>query len=420
MEFAPRPEARSARLPSRMRVQLHCPSEGGHYISWNRGTTQAVFSKNTTVSSTKMGSDKKALGKIVPSSVVGAGSFVWLSLWVLLWGSPAQAQSHETLPETGVSAGRQLLVPQPAGSISGTVVDPSGAAIAGARVRLTGEGRTTNQEALSSDDGQFSFGNISPGPFQLTTLAEGFAAQSFSGTLHEGETLTVPRIALTLAAKKTDVRVEVPRVEVAEEEIKEEEKQRVLGIVPNFYVTYVPNAVPLTSKQKFELAWKTTVDPVTFILTGAIAGVQQANDVFRGYGQGAQGYGKRYGADYADAVTSTLIGSAVLPSLLKQDPRYFYKGTGSTRSRILYAIANSVICKGDNGRWQPNYSNILGSLASGGISNLYYPPQDRNGAGLTFENTAVEIGASAAANLLQEFVIRKLTPNVRNHNPANP
>jgi hypothetical protein len=216
------------------------------------------------------------------------------------------------------------------------------------------------------------------------------------------------------------VQVVVPRVEIAEEQIKEEEKQRVLGFVPNFYVSYVPDAAPLTSKQKFELAWKTTVDPVTFVLTGAVAGIQQANNVFSGYGQGAQGYGKRYGADYADSVTSIFIGSAILPSLLKQDPRYFYKGSGSTRSRFLYAIANSVICKGDNGRWQANYSNVLGSLAAGGLSNLYYPAQDRNGAALTFENAALEIGASAAANLLQEFVLRKLTPNFRNHDPAKP
>jgi hypothetical protein len=159
---------------------------------------------------------------------------------------------------------------------------------------------------------------------------------------------------------------------------------------------------------------------VTFLLTGAIAGLQQANNSFRGYGQGAQGYGKRYGADYANVVTGTFIGNAILPSLLKQDPRYFYKGSGSTRSRILYAIANSVICKGDNGRWQPNYSDILGGLAAGGISNLYYPAQDRNGAALTFENAAIEIGATAAANLLQEFVIRKLTPNARHHDPAKP
>jgi hypothetical protein len=225
---------------------------------------------------------------------------------------------------------------------------------------------------------------------------------------------------LAVATAVTDVEVGLSQTEVAEEEIKIEEKQRVLGVIPNFYVSYDPNAVPLTSKQKFKLAWKTIVDPVTFVLVGGIAGVEQAQNDFSGYGQGAQGYGKRFGAGYADTITGTFIGSAILPSLLKQDPRYFYKGSGSKRSRILYAIANAVICKGDNGRWQPNYSNILGSLAAGGISNLYYPAQDHNGAGLTFENAALGIGASAAANLLQEFLIRKLTQKVPNDAPAKP
>jgi hypothetical protein len=168
----------------------------------------------------------------------------------------------------------------------------------------------------------------------------------------------------------------------------------------------------MTPKQKFELAWKTTVDPVTFGIVGAIAGVQQAQNSFSGYGQGAQGYAKRYGSTYANLVAGTFIGSAILPSLFKQDPRYFYKGSGSKRSRILYAIANSVICKGDNGHWQTNYSNILGSLAAGALSNLYYPSQNRNGPALTFENTAIGIGATAAANLVEEFLMRKLTSNV--------
>jgi hypothetical protein len=153
---------------------------------------------------------------------------------------------------------------------------------------------------------------------------------------------------------------------------------------------------------------------------GGVAGVEQAQDHFKEYGQGAQGYGKRFGAGYADTVTSTFIGGAILPSLLKQDPRYFYKGNGSTGARALYAIANSVICKGDNRRWQPNYSSILGSLAAGGISNLYYPANDRNGAELTFENAAIGIGATAVSNLFQEFVIRKLTPSVRNNNVGKP
>jgi hypothetical protein len=367
-----------------------------------------------------IGLGKNSSDRDVRSSLVATGSFARLGLYLLLWGLPALAQSLQPPRETGALAAQQFRESEVSGSISGTIVDPSGASISKARVELARGDHSKNRETLSGDDGQFSFGGIAPGPFELTIAAEGFAAQALSGTLHDGEIYDATRIALTLATEKTEMRIVVPGVEVAEGQIREEEKQRVLGIVPNFYVSYVPDAAPLSAKQKFELAWKTTVDPVNFVLTGAIAGGEQARDDFKGYGQGAQGYGKRYGAAYADSVTSVLIGSAILPSLLKQDPRYFYKGSGGARSRILYAIANSVICKGDSGRWQANYSNILGSLASGGISNLYYPAQDRSGAGLTFENAAIEIGASAAANLLQEFVIRKLTPNVRNHDPDKP
>jgi len=306
------------------------------------------------------------------------------------------------------------------GSISGTVVDQSGAVVTGARVKLTREDQSLNQEVVSGNDGQFSFPNIAPGPFQLIVTAEGFATQTFSGILGSGDNYIVPQTALVIAGDSAEVRVELSQTEVAEEEIKVEEKQRVLRVIPNFYVSYIPNAVPLTSKQKFKLAWKTTVDPFTFVLSGIIAGVEQAQNDFSGYGQGAQGYAKRYGAAYADGVTGTFIGSAILPSLLKQDPRYFYKGTGSKRSRILYAIANAVICKGDNGHWQVNYSSILGGLAAGGISNFYYPAQNRNGAELTFETALIGTGASAAANLFQEFIVRKFTPKVPNNGPAKP
>jgi len=154
------------------------------------------------------------------------------------------------------------------------------------------------------------------------------------------------------------------------------------------------------------------------VLIGVTAGIQQSQNTFGGYGQGAEGYAKRYGAGFADFLTSTYIGGAILPSLLKQDPRYFYKGTGSKRSRALYAMANSVICKGDNGRWQPGYSAIFGSIIAGSISNAYYPPNDR-GASLVFENAAIGIGITAAANLFQEFVVKKLTPNLPKHDPAD-
>lgn len=353
---------------------------------------------------------------------------VWVSLSFLLCSFSALAQSQQPPVVPGAEKGQ----PDPRvtgastadgrtpGSIAGIVVDQTGAAVAGARVKLTREDQTPVGEAVSDEDGRFVFANVAPGPFQIAITAEGFSPQSSSALLQAGERHVLPQIALKLATAVTEVRVVPPRVEVAEDQIKEQEKQRVLGVVPNFYVSYVHDPAPLSPKQKFELAWKTSVDPISFGLNGVVAGVQQAQNDFSGYGQGTQGYAKRYAASYGDLLSSTFIGGAILPSLLKQDPRYFYKGTGSKRSRILYAIANSVICKGDNGHWEPNYSSIAGSLAAGGISNLYYPPSSRDGLELTFENALIGVGESAAVNLLQEFVIRKISRNVPNHEPASP
>ena len=295
------------------------------------------------------------------------------------------------------------------GLISGAVVDQTGAAVAGAEVKLTREPPSHNRTVSTAEDGQFSLLNIEPGPFQLTISSPGFASQTFSGILHPGQTFAVPRIALIVAAASTEMRVTPATVDIAQDEIKVEEQQRVFGVIPNFYVTYVANAAPLTPRQKFQLAWKTSIDPVSFGVTAIVAGVEQSQNDFGGYGQGAKGYAERYGAAYGNFVIGTYIGSAILPSILKQDPRYFYKGTGSKRSRILNALAQSVICKGDNGHWQANYSGLIGGLAASGISNVYYAPKDRDGLGFTFENTLIGIGSTAVTNLLQEFVIRKLT-----------
>jgi hypothetical protein len=370
----------------------------------------------------RRGSYKKALGGNARSGLFGTTSLGWLSLCVLLWGIPSLARSQQKLdaPETNASTGEHATDNQPLGNISGTIVDQSGAPVAGVRVLLTREDQSSNQEVLSDSDGQFSLANIAPGLFQLIVTSVGFATQTSSGTLPSGENFSVPLITLAIATKETEVRVGLAPSEVAEGQIKDQEKQRVLGFIPNFNVSYIPNAAPLTPKQKFELAWKTETDPVTFGLVAAISGIQQATNEFSGYRQGAEGYAKRYAAVYTGSVTGTLIGGAILPSLLKQDPRYFYKGSGSRRSRILYAIATSVICRGDNGHWQANYSGILGSLAANGIANLYYPQQNRNGAALTFENLITGIGTSSATNLLQEFLIRKLTPNLPKQQPAKP
>jgi hypothetical protein len=273
---------------------------------------------------------------------------------------------------------------------------------------------------LSDDNGQFSLSNVAPGPFQLTISSAGLTSQEFSGTMHPGEAYVTPLIMLTVAIQVTEVHVGLTPDELADVQIKEQEEQRVLGFIPNFYVSYVPNAAPLGPRHKFGLAWKSATDPVTFIAVGAVAGIDQAGDRWGAYGQGAQGYAKRFAASYADVFAGTFIGSAILPSLLKQDPRYFYKGRGTKGSRILYALASSVICKGDNGSWQANYSSILGNLAAGGISNLYYPANDRNGAGLVFTNALIRIGETAVANIFQELIVPKLTPNLPTRAPAQP
>jgi len=350
----------------------------------------------------------------------------------------AQSQSSPAIPQSDIlppapskieetSTGRPPTMPDPAqrvpGVISGTVVDQTGASVAGAEVKLTREPPSQNRTVTTAEDGQFSLTGVDPGPFELTVTSAGFAPQTISGTLRSGETFAVPRIALIVAAASTEMRVTPATVDIAQDEIKVEEQQRVFGVLPNFYVSYVANAAPLTARQKFQLAWKTSIDPVSFAVNGIVAGVEQSQDNFGGYGQGAKGYAERYGAAYGNFVIGTYIGSAILPSILKQDPRYFYKGTGTKRSRIRTALAQSVICKGDNGHWQANYSGLIGGLAASGISNIYYAPKDRDGVGFTFENALIGIGTTAVTNLLQEFVIRRWTqsrPGRKASKPADP
>jgi hypothetical protein len=370
-----------------------------------------------------------SLRRNVRGLVLRAGGLIWLGLCALPCGFPIPAVAQSPQPptvqgvvtstldagETGESAGEQEADRQLSGYISGTVLDRSGAVAVGAQVRLRREDQFPTQEVLSGDNGQFSFADLPPGPFQLTITAAGFETQTVFAALRPGVAYIVPEIRLAVATVVTEVHVGLPPIEVAQAQIKEQEKQRALGFIPNFFVSYVPDAAPLAPKQKFELAWKSTIDPFTFVGVAALSGVQQATNQFEGFGQGAQGYAKRFGAAYANVLSGTYIGSAILPSLLKQDPRYFYKGTGSTRSRILYALASTVICKGDNKRWQPNYSGIVGSFATGGISYLYYPASDRDATGLVLHNSLIRIGESALANVLQEFVVRKLTPRLHSH-----
>jgi len=340
--------------------------------------------------------------------------YLWprLAISVLWAGAAACAAAQANVQQAALDPAPALPT---VASLHGVVTSTDGAVYEGARVELqvTGSVAPGPATAHTDSDGAFSFANLPPGAFTLTVSSRGFMTQSISGLLHAGQDFDAHTIALPMVAATNEVVVSAESpVEIAQEQLNLEERQRVLAVFPNYYVSYDPHPEPLTTRQKFQLAWTTSIDPVTWLMTGTVAGMEQASNTFAGYGQGAQGYGKRFGANYADGFSETMIGGAILPSLLKQDPRYFYKGTGSIPSRAMYAIANSVICKGDNGRWQPNYSAILGGLASAGISDLYYPSSNRSGVQLTFANMLIGTAEGALQNLAQEFIVRRLTPRL--------
>jgi len=362
--------------------------------------------------------------------VLSLGKLFLSCLIVLFYGSAVSAQQlpfyefpQTNSPEQNALAAQQRAPAEP-GSISGKIVDQSGANIVGAAVKLTHDNGTSARETTSDEDGLFVFSHVPPCTFHLTISSLGLASQELSGTLQSGEPYVTPLIVMIIPTQITRVHVGLPPEELATEQIKEQEKQRVFGVIPNFYVSYVPNAAPLAPKHKFELAWKSASDPITIVGVAALAGIDQAADRWGAYGQGAEGYAKRFGAAYADDFVGTMIGSALLPAVLKQDPRYFYRGKGSVTSRALYAIAVSVICKSDSGHWQPNYSQIAGGLAGAGIAQLYYPPEDRQDAVTIFRNFGIAKGSNAVENLIQEFVIPHITwtvrlPSFSRGNPSN-
>jgi Carboxypeptidase regulatory-like domain len=305
-------------------------------------------------------------------------------------------------------------------SISGIVLDANGGTLINARITLTSANNSEERTLLSGSNGEFSFSELLAGDFKLTITSPGMEPFVFSDiALSVGERRELPSVSMAIAATTTEVQVVVTQTELAQEQVKAAEHQRVLGVLPNFYSSYIWDAAPLDAKQKFDLAFHSIADPVEFVGTGIVAGAEQATDTFPGYGQGAHGYAKRYGAAYADDVLGRLIGSAILPSALHQDPRYFYRGSGTVRSRVFYAVSRALVTRGDDGRTEPNYSRLLGSFAASGLANLYYPRADR-GLGLTLGDGLVSIAGHAVDNLIREFFLRRLTPNVPGYERGQP
>jgi hypothetical protein len=373
-----------------------------------------------------------SLLEMVRGPVLRAGGWIALSLCIQVSGLGNVAVAQPQPPTVSQGDGEGQSQPGAAasnaapqnnvtakGRISGTVTVGGGGGVAvGAKVRLTRDGQPPI-EIVTNDDGEYSFADQPPGPFQLTATAAGFQAASYSGNLGTESAVVVPALEIEVERATTEVSVSETADEVATEQVKYQEQQRVLGIIPNFYASYVPDAAPLPSKLKFQLAWKSASDPITIFGAAFLAGIYQASDEYGGYGQGFQGYAKRFGATYGDVFIGTFIDSAVLPSIFHQDPRYFYRGTGSKKSRLMYALANAVMCKGDNKKYEPNYSAILGSFITSGISYTYYPASDRS-AELLMQTALIRIAEGSVAGLFQEFVVRKLTPHLKKDPPPQP
>ena len=296
------------------------------------------------------------------------------------------------------------------GNVTGTVVDASGSSVAQAKVKLSLDLRAgTVQETQSSEGGEFTFSNVAPGPFHLTVNAKGFASKEITGELHAGETLNLPQTKLTVAILNTDVNVSENQSAIAQAQIKVEEQQRLVGVFPNFFTSYDPDAAPLNTKQKLELTYKTWLDPSAFVINGIIAGVWQARNTHKGFGQGGVGYAKRYGASFVDYGTSLAVEKLVMPAIFHQDPRYFYKGTGTTRSRILYAASRTMVCRGDTKKDQFCISTFIPRFGTGFLTNYFYPAADRDKTAVVLRGGLIGIGGNIAGNLFQEFLAKKIT-----------
>ncbi len=191
----------------------------------------------------------------------------------------------------------------------------------------------------------------------------------------------------------------------------EPERKRLFGIIPN-YRTFPSLAKyePVTSREKFKIASQDSFDRGTFVLAAAFAGESQLTNANPAFGDGAAAYGRYLGTAYADFVIGDMMTEGVFPSLLHQDPRYFRRGTGSSISRVGYAVGQLFWTHKDSGGMQFNYSEVLGNSTAVAISNAYYT--DNRDANDALIKLVTQLGVDGAANILKEFspdIYRKLS-----------
>ena len=264
-----------------------------------------------------------------------------------LSGAAVSTQPESIPSESGTSVERT-------GSVTGIVLDNSGASVPGAEVSVMHEDGTELHTTMSGANGDFNFTNMPSGSYFVIVNAKDFAVfTSANFVVADQQVYEVPDVSLSVATANMEITVH-PTEFIAAEQIRAAEKQRLMGVIPNFYTSYVVDAAPLTAKQKFRFAVRGTFDPVSMLGVGFGAGIEQATDAYAGYGQGAAGYAKRFAAKFTDGRTSDFLTHAVFPSLLHQDPRYYYQGSGSAKSRLAHAVTSAFLARSDTGLTVPN------------------------------------------------------------------
>lgn len=305
---------------------------------------------------------------------------------------------------------------QEAGSIQGKVTDPSGAPIFGAVVAVEGGGDA--RMTVTDIEGTFRVSLLAPGKYNVKISASGMSEWTAETVAAPAPEATPLLAVMQVAPAVTSVTVGLSPEDLAEEQVKRETQQRVAGIIPNYFVAYDNQAAPLSTQQKFSLSFKTLIDPATFAAVGITSGIQQIRNSYHQFGQGSAAYGERFGAAYGSTAINLLSTSFLGASLLHQDPRYFYSGKGTGKQRAWYAIKSGFRARGDNGKWQPPYASVLGTVVAAELSNLYYPGSRTQytliGRGLMFH-----FGGVVALNLGEEFLLKKFTSHAPGESAAN-
>jgi hypothetical protein len=314
-------------------------------------------------------------------------------------------------------AASQCALAQATSSIYGNVTDSSSAPIFGAVVTVKGSDGNS-YTTVTDSKGSFRISSLTADNYSVKISAKGFSDWSASNVPASITPESRPlRAVMQVAPAVTSVTVGLPPQQVAEQQLKQEVKQRVAGVIPNFYVTYEPHPAPLTPRQKFHLGLRTLLDPATFAAAGITAGIQQKSNSYYQYGQGTEGFAKRFGAEYATAADGILITSVLADSVLHQDPRYFYSGKGTTAQRAWYAVKSAFRAKGDNGKWQPPYAGLIGYVAAAEIAQTYHPdPRTQYtliGRTLLFRSVGL-----VGLNLFEEFLLKKLTTHTPDVQPV--